>query len=64
MGGRLARPTVKYHYFYRFFTYSVKRRLGRRSHDSGIKPAELGRSRASVGVSRVIRSEDSVRRGV
>lgn len=47
---------LKYHYFYRFFTYSVKRRAGRKLLDSGIKP--------SASPSGVIRSEDSVRRGV
>jgi hypothetical protein len=28
---------LKYHYFYRFFTYSVKRKLGLRSLFSGAK---------------------------
>ena len=51
-----ASAPVKYHYFYRFFTYSVKRRVGRKSLSSGVKrPASM---------SGAIRSEDSVRRGV
>ncbi len=29
---------MKYHYFYRFFTYSVKRRAGRKLLSSGAKP--------------------------
>jgi len=28
---------LKYHYFYRFFTYSVKRELGRKSLYFGLK---------------------------
>ena len=30
-------PTVKYHYFHRFFTYSVRRGLSLRALDSGVK---------------------------
>ena len=33
-------PQLKYHYFYRFFTYSVKREAGASlggAHDSGMK---------------------------
>jgi hypothetical protein len=32
-----ARAQLKYHYFYRFFTYSVKRRAGREPLLSGAK---------------------------
>ena len=32
-----ASAQLKYHYFYRFFTYSVKRRMGREALSSGIK---------------------------
>ena len=28
---------LKYHYFYRFFTYSVKREAGRQARTSGVK---------------------------
>ena len=50
-----ASAQLKYHYFYRFFTYSVKRRVGGNALSSGVKrPALPG----------AIRSEDSVRRGV
>ena len=39
-----ASAQLKYHYFYRFFTYSVKRRAGLASLDSGFKrPAYVGR---------------------
>ena len=34
-----ARATLKYHYFDRFFTYSVERRARRKSLASGIKHA-------------------------
>ena len=51
-----AQAQLKYHYFYRFFTYSVKRRAGRKPLASGLEAPELA--------SGAIRSEDSVRRGV
>ncbi len=51
-----ARATLKYHYFYRFFTYSVERKAGRKPLASGIK--------LSTFAPRAIRSEDRVRRGV
>jgi hypothetical protein len=50
-----ASAKLKYHYFYRFFTYSVKRR-------SGFGP--IFWRQASGLASGAIRSEDSVRRGV
>ncbi len=50
-----ASAKLKYHYFYRFFTYSVKRR-------SGLAP--IFWRQASGLASGAIRSEDSVRRGV
>ena len=35
--GGSRKATVKYHYFYRFFTYSVKRSLGRKALISDVK---------------------------
>jgi len=52
-----ASAQLKYHYFYRFFTYSVERRSGRKSLASGVKPPDHR-------LPGVIRTEDSVRRGV
>ena len=51
-----APATLKYHYFYRFFTYSVERRAGRKPLASGIK--------LPTSPPGAIRSEDRVRRGV
>ena len=40
---------MKYHYFYRFFTYSVKRRAGRKPLTSGFKGSDLrGRARSAL----------------
>ena len=37
---------MKYHYFHRFFTYSVKREASLAAHDSGFKSivSDVGRS--------------------
>ena len=43
MGG--LQPSVKYHYFHRFFTYSVRRERIARFTISGIKCCRLGRWR-------------------
>ena len=44
-----ASAQLKYHYFYRFFTYSVKRRAGRKSLTSGFKGSDLrGRARSAL----------------
>ena len=43
-----ASAQLKYHYFYRFFTYSVKRGAGRKSLDSRIKHAALGGVRSAL----------------
>ena len=43
-----ANAKLKYHYFYRFFTYSVKRRAGRTSLDSGDKRAASRRARSAL----------------
>ena len=51
-----AQATLKYHYFYRFFTYSVERKAGCKPLASGIK--------RSTSLPSAIRSEDRVRRGV
>ena len=37
-----ARATLKYHYFDRFFTYSVKRRAGREPLVSGLETRTVG----------------------
>ena len=57
---------LKYHYFYRFFTYSVKREAGRQARTSGVKrPLQRPLSPlAGAAAQGAIRSEDSVRRGV
>ena len=43
-----ASAQLKYHYFYPFFTYSVKRRVGHEPLDSGIKRAASRRSRSAL----------------
>jgi hypothetical protein len=43
-----AHAQLKYHYFYRFFTYSVKRRAGRKSLVSGIKCPASCRARSAL----------------
>ena len=42
-----ASATVKYHYFHRFFTYSVKRKANLMVHDSGVKSLASGRRRSA-----------------
>jgi hypothetical protein len=59
---------VKYHYFYRFFTYSVKRSRGRKALVSGVEAHERSRQGAgptvaSVGVVRSRGRAASFRRG-
>ena len=39
---------MKYHYFYRFFTYSVKRRAGREPLVSGHKRPASRRARSAL----------------
>ena len=56
-----AQAPVKYHYSYRFFTYSVKRSRGRTALVSGVEAPSDRRHARRPGA---IRSEDSVRRGV
>lgn len=56
-----AQAPVKYHYSYRFFTYSVKRSRGLSALVSGVEAPSVRRHARRPGA---IRSEDSVRRGV
>ena len=47
--GGSPRAKLKYHYFHRFFTYSVKRRAGSTGpRDSGTKPRSSRPSRGAV----------------
>ena len=39
--------TVKYHYFHRFFTYSVKRKASLAAHVSGFKSLASGFGRSA-----------------
>ena len=43
-----ASAQLKYHYFYRFFTYSVERRVGRKPLSSGIKRPTSRRPRSAL----------------
>ena len=43
-----AHAQLKYHYFYRFFTYSVKRKAGRKSLNSGFKRPASRRARSAL----------------
>ena len=43
-----ARATLKYHYFDRFFTYSVERKAGRKPLASGIKADSSADGRSAL----------------
>ena len=43
-----AQATLKYHYFDRFFTYSVERRAGRKPLASGVKASTFGLGRSAL----------------
>lgn len=51
---------MKYHYFYRFFTYSVKRRAGFAPLDSGIKRGIAGRQ-GPLGVPTALRAQSALK---